>query len=297
MAKDRSREERRGMAKPDARGKVRFLGETGRVLWERVREHAWLLENVADLESPNAERRSVAQARMATFLFTAAFGYYHINDKEYEHRSKRFEYLARLNPDIFQFSWSNRERIAVFGKYGAGSLGRILGVSMVLPLTEKGYEAYTSNEVMPHEFREAHIVVSPYKPHTVDYVMIGGAVSVLCIKTGEIVSERRSPSLMMRMIDQVARFIPRFRVSENAWGGEFVEGDSPGKLPVVLCPLSEKNTTEQLVQRAGFEWDGYDQLGDKVYVFRVSDINDPTTTPDRRASMLSTAKMMDSYFE
>ena len=285
------------MAKPDARGEPRFLGETGRVLWERVREHAWLLENVADLQSPDAEKRSVAQARMATFLFTAAFGYYNINDKEYEHRSKRFEYLARLNPDIFQFSWTNREQTAVFGEYGARSLGRILGVSMVLPLTEKGYEAYTLNEVMPHEFRETHIVVSPYKPHTVDYVMIGGVVSILGIETGEIVAEGRSPGPTRRMIEKVARFIPRFRVSENAWGGEFVEGDSSGKLPVVLCPLSEKNTTEQLVQRVGFEWDGYDQLGDKVYVFRVSDINDPTTTPKRRQAMLHTARLMEIYFK
>jgi len=254
--------------------RVRFEGEPGRELWSRVKDYLELIESDPPNIDLEGDERRDAEVRMVTFLVSAAFG--QIN------RMERFWYLSNLNRDIYRILYSDED---VTAEIDTGTctrhlyLGLAEGFTAVIPLTAEGFNAYMSNEVSPSELTEYHIVSYPYAMNSIPHVLLTGAVHFPAIfEKDRFAFNRNRLSRAARVInlllDHIACYVPLIELYKDDKGTMRVASQGAYPLPTLVCYIPHVGMGEQLLDKAGFDFAGFDKRRNLRFVLNVSDVND-----------------------
>ena len=259
-------------------GTIVFRGRAAQRLWQNIEAHPHLLPDPLALESPDSEQRRRAELAAITFMVTAAWGYNRTSDAEYGSRLNRFVYIDRINSDAYRLTRSRADHfVEIHTRAGTHTidLGRAIGFSAVLPLTELGYRNYSFNNKAMTELAEGDIVSSPYPKHSVRYALIAGLLDFRAL-VGYLDGRRSFPRTARAVIRdlgcQISGFVPPMTLWKER-GKAYAEPDSGRHAPVILCPLSGRGMGGALLRTAGFRPEGTDVRRNRVWVLDLEEIN------------------------
>jgi hypothetical protein len=248
-------------------------------IWKNVLGHLDLIRRPPDPRVMNERDLRAAEINLLTFIVIAAWRHNPISDREYRNLFDRFRYLNDVNPDIFRVVYSDDDVVISMCKVAGGQnlhLGRVIGFTTVLPLTESGYRNYLQNRRLVTDLMERDIVSSPYRRHTIPFTLIAHAVWIPLL--GELFGDRLR-SLLARaeligtLCDQLGRFYPPVRVCLKN-GCYRVTAAYGRRLPVAVCPIRDREMGEQLLHKSGFRLQGRDGADDWTYTLDAQEIDD-----------------------
>jgi hypothetical protein len=227
---------------------LRFSGEAGRQLWNRIKDHLWLVEDVPRLHKMEGEQRREAEVKAVAFLICASFGY--------GCRVERYRYLSEHNRDIYQLLYSDGEEDTADIDTGAGTyrllLGQVQGFTAVLPLTPDGLEGYRNNDLAISELTKSHLVSWPLAPHSVPFLLLGGVVYFRSIfEADRLAFDSQKPLRATRLINlllwHIAGFVPRVELYRDGDGVLRVRVQGDHSLPILVCPISALGRGEKML--------------------------------------------------
>lgn len=257
---------------------LQFSADTGKDLWQRIKDHVWLIEDAGRLGELQGEELREAELRVVAFLVSAAFGY--------GLRLDRYRYLSQHNRDTYKILYSDGEEDTADIDTGSGvyrlELGRVQGFTAVLPLTAEGFEAYRCNELAASELTHSHLVPSPYAPHSVPYLLLAGVVyfrSIFEVEWLAFESQkiRRATRLINRLLWQISNYLPEVELYKDADKAIRARTRGDHSLPVLVCPITTLGRGEKMLVNAGFDIEGYDKYGNKKFVLDMSCMNEAAT--------------------
>jgi hypothetical protein len=298
--------------KPSLALPIEFRGEPARILWANIKDHLDLLEAAKTLLASDenaARRRGIAS--MVAFMSTAAWGYQTRTKKYndygiciYQNLEGRFAYLLDLNSAIYRLSWTRRPvELRIFldehDPIPPIGLGHCDGFSAVLPLTKRGYLAYSVGGVRISELMDEHIVGEPHEPNSVEYMAITGLVD--CRALPEYLNSQNPKNLFprraRRLLNELAAQIRYFASAINVYRDQddfiYCEGVSGRKRPLIFSPLSGRGMGEDLLGTAGFRpLSGWDQEGNVVWVLDFEELNGRLIEPGRLSQILKSSRFV-----
>jgi hypothetical protein len=236
-------------------------------IWENICDRLHLLPSRAEIDSidfvdfARNPRQQEIVSRLIAFISIAAYGQTsrrHANTDEYIEQVGNF---CRWNSNSLRLVWWHDKTLLfdlrkVGGEKALFDLGPVVGLSGVLPLSDKGYGAYVSNDKHPGQFTEDDFCGMDFCEHSVRYAYISSAVFVPDIDLPGESNQRPSVPFAGQpvfdvMARQLARFFPRLRL-EGSNAMPIVRTQNGRPLPTIVCPLSGKFKGLNYLKRTGF---------------------------------------------
>lgn len=288
---------------------IEFRGEPAKILWANIENHLGLLEAAKTLMASGQDamkRRGIAS--MVSFMMTASWGYQKRAAKFagdgtllYDSLEGRLAYLLSLNSAIFRLSKSKlpvelNVLLDEHGHIAPIELGHYDGFSAVLPLTERGYLAYSVGGVPVSELMDEHIVREPHKTRSVEYLAITGVVD--CKALPEYLSPenpknrfpRRARRLLGELAGQIRYFASAINVYQDQHGIIYCQGVEGHKRPLLFSPLSGRGMGEDILETAGFRpLSGIDQRRNVIWQLDFEELNGRRVDARRLKQILTSA--------
>src|SRR4051794_23714784 len=180
---------------------MRFCGEVGRELYDHIAHcRRWLANGAAVAGLDGAERRW-AEEELIALLLNARFGEAEILKQGFQSQLDYIRQTHSWNPDCFRLL-RGREPLAVDVETSAGVVPLMLGyaeeVSMVIPMTQAGYDDYTRRRIWSVEIRKEHVVPPEKIPGNPCYIYLGTlfrfpAMPLLLAGRGHLVESANTP--------------------------------------------------------------------------------------------------------
>ena len=294
--------------KPSSSFPIEFRGEPARFLWANIKDHLNLIETAKTLmTSDDGATRRRGIASMVAFISTAAWGYQNRRPKYdgsvclYDNLEGRFAYLLNLNSAIFRLSRTKRPvELRIFldehDSIPPIELGHYDGFSAVLPLTERGYLAYSVGGVPISELMDEHIVREPHEPNCVEYMAITGLVDCKALpeylnpENPKNLFPRQARGLLNELACQVGYFASSINVYRDQHSIIYCEGVGGRKRPLLFSPLSGRGMGEDILDTAGFKpISGWDQRRNVVWVLDFDELNGQQIETYRLKKILKSA--------
>jgi hypothetical protein len=282
---------------------VPFRGKQAQLLTNRIRYLLDELENCLDVDGLASQG---AVQEVSTFLVEAAWGDEQKgNTNVYKGLHDRITRRIAHNRDTYKLSIGTRELLAKLTSDSIDiqfSLGRIHGVTVVIPLTPEGMRRYKSKELAFSELSEKEIVPYTESKYRCHEVILSTVVHFPSIK--KLPAFQPSPEeeyefecpfpygafdVLINLLKHLALFLPGIEIQSESPPAVSSE---TGLLPSILCPISGKGLGEPNLETAGFRLIGYDKNQNKMYEFDFADINDVDTPIKRRVRMLETVALL-----
>jgi hypothetical protein len=296
---------------------VQFLGNKGRILWNRVGSK---LPNLQGWLLPNGLPKVDHYLDWIDFMLDAAWGKDPsltgtIPNSRFTTRMERIKHRYKHNPRIYLLSTGSEEtliEVESINTHLTFSMGKVRGLTAVMPLTRDGTIGYFRREKAFGDLDGTDLIGHAEHKQTATFVLINTVLhfpSIVYLESflGEIeptesldfamipVSstprEYGGTGVILDLFRHIASFLPQIQVISD--DPPQIQPSNDGAYPCIFSPISGNGMGEAELKAAGFWEEGTDLKSNTLFTFNLADLNKEKVPIARRTRMLKTIRLLN----